>query len=265
MKKKIFSLSILIILFLTSLFLGKLYFAVCMCIFGALALRELLNIKAKDNKYPIEIEILSYIMVVFFVMNNFDGKYDYYFLDYRLISSLIFVSLIPIVFIRDKSKYNLVNALYMMGSTLFIGTTFNLIVQLRSYNLDYVTYIFLIALFTDLFSYITGTLIGSHKIVSISSKKTFEGLIGGLIMGTFVPSLFFLSTIANGEPVYVVVLITFMLSLLGQLGDLVFTCIKNEFGKKDFSNLVVGNGGILDTIDSLIFITLGVILFMSIL
>jgi phosphatidate cytidylyltransferase len=53
--------------------------------------------------------------------------------------------------------------------------------------------------------------------------------------------------------------------MLGQIGDLVFSFIKREYGKKDFSNLVVGNGGILDMLDSIIFITLGFILFSTVL
>ena len=264
MKKKLLSLSVLIIIFLTSLFLGKLYFAICMCLFATLSLREILNIRPKDKRTPIEIEILSYVIVVFFVMNNYDKSNIYYFLDYRLIASLIFIDLIPLVLVGERRKYNLINALYLMGSSLFIGATFNLIVQFREYNLDYVTYIFLIALCTDAFCFITGKLIGQHSLTTISPKKTLEGALGGVFMGTFVPSLFYMSTIAVHEPVYVIFLITFFLSTLGQIGDLVFSYIKREFGKKDFSNMVIGNGGILDTIDSLIFITLGLLLVLSI-
>jgi phosphatidate cytidylyltransferase len=199
-------------------------------------------------------------------MNNYYGTMDYYLVDYRLIAALILINLIPLVLVNDKRMYSLLDALYLIGTTLFIGITFNLITQFRSYNIDYVTYIFLIAFFTDLFGYITGKLIGTKKFFpSISPKKTFEGAVGGTFMGTVIPSLFYISVIDSTLPIYAIFIITFLLSMLGQIGDLVFSFIKREYGKKDFSNLVVGNGGILDMLDSIIFITLGFILFSTVL
>ena len=55
------------------------------------------------------------------------------------------------------------------------------------------------------------------------------------------------------------------LSIIGQLGDLVFSAIKRHYGEKDFSNLIPGHGGVLDRFDSAIFAVLGFLLFMVIL
>jgi phosphatidate cytidylyltransferase len=237
-----------------------------MSLFACLSLRELLNIRTKDRHIPIEIELLQYILVVFFTMNNYNSVLDYYLVDYRLLAALILIDFIPLILVNDKKVYSLLDALYMIGSTLFIGITFNLITQFRSYNIDYVTYIFLIAFFTDTFAYITGKLIGTRKFFpSISPKKTLEGAVGGTFMGTFIPTLFYISVIKTSLPIYAIFVITFLLSLLGQIGDLIFSFIKREFGKKDFSNIVIGNGGILDVVDSIIFITLGFILFSTVL
>lgn len=266
MKKGFISICVILLLFLGSLFLGKLPFSICLSIFSVLSLRELLNIRGKEKHIPSEIELLSYLIVIFFTMNNFDMNLDYYVLDYKLLASLILIDFIPLVLINDKRKYNILDALYLIGSTLFIGITFNLIAQFRSYDVNYVIYIMLIALFTDSFGLITGKYIGSHRLVpTISPKKTVEGAIGGLFMATFVSSLFYLSTIPSRLPILGVIIITMFLSIIGQLGDLVFSFIKREFGRKDFSNIVAGNGGILDVLDSIIFVTLGFLLFLSIL
>jgi phosphatidate cytidylyltransferase len=58
-------------------------------------------------------------------------------------------------------------------------------------------------------------------------------------------------------------MVTGCLCILGQIGDLVFSFIKREYSKKDFSNLIIGNGGLLDVTDSIIFISLGFLLFYS--
>ena len=267
MKKGVFSILIVLALFLMSLYLfGKLSFSIVMSLFACLSLREILNIRGRDRHAPIEVELLAYVIVVFFTMNNYNSILDFYFLDYRLLAALLLIDLIPLILVNDKKKYSLLDSLYLIGATLFIGITFNLIVQFRSYNIDYVTYIFLIAFFTDLFGYITGRLIGTRRLCpSISPKKTFEGAVGGTFMGTFVPTLFYLSVIPTALPIYAIFMITFLLSLLGQVGDLVFSFIKREFGKKDFSNIIMGNGGILDIVDSIIFIILGFILFSTVL
>jgi phosphatidate cytidylyltransferase len=55
---------------------------------------------------------------------------------------------------------------------------------------------------------------------------------------------------------------TTLLSLIGQFGDLAFSSIKRLYNKKDFSNLMPGHGGILDRLDSFIFVSLGYILLM---
>ena len=265
MKSNIISSVLLMVVFFVSLSFGKLIFNIFMSIVAIVALRELLYIRSKDKHLPIEIEVLTYVLTIFFVMNNYSGYLDFYLVDYKLIASLILVDLIPLVLINNKKKYGLLDALYLIGSTLFIGITFNLLTQFRSYDINYIIYIILIAIVTEAFAFITSAYIGKRRLLpTIIPKRTVEGEIGGIFMGTIVPTLFFISVIPTKLPVYAIFIITFILSLLSQLGDLVFSFIKKEFNKKEFSNYYVVNGGILDSLDSIIFITLGFILFVSI-
>ena len=83
-------------------------------------------------------------------------------------------------------------------------------------------------------------------------------------MSTIISSMFFISRITTDIPIYAVVIITFILSLFGQFGDLVFSFIKKEFNIPNFSKSNKLKSGILDIMDSVIFITLGFILFVSI-
>lgn len=262
MKKYSFSIVLLSLIALSSFFISEMTFSICMSVFAVFALKELISIRKETKSFPIEVEVMSYILTIILIYNNYGNSLNFNLIDYRYLSIIILTNLIPLIIIKNRKKYSLNDALFLIGSTIFIGFTFNLIVLLRNYNMDYLIYIFLIALFTDLFSYISGTLIGRYKLSEdISEDKTIEGLIFGTLIGTFVPTMFFLTKINISLSVYTVILITFLLSLLGQCGDLAFAFIKKEFMKKELSK---NKFGVLNELDSIIFIILGFILILTI-
>ena len=61
-------------------------------------------------------------------------------------------------------------------------------------------------------------------------------------MGTFVATIFYNTIISSTVPLVTVIMLTFVLCLVGQLGDLVFSSIKRYYDVKDFSNLIPGHG-----------------------
>ena len=129
-----------------------------------------------------------------------------------------------------------------------------------------VVFLITLAVFTDSFAYITGYLIGKHRMFKeILPKKTWEGLIGGTIMGVFVAAMFYHTCINPEFPKLFLLMICTFLSLIAQFGDMAFSAMKRYFGIKDFSNLIPGHGGVLDRFDSLIFIVLGFTFFITIL
>ncbi len=110
---------------------------------------------------------------------------------------------------------------------------------------------------TDIFAFFIGRHFGKHKFSKISPKKSIEGCIGGLIGAVVVMLIYtyFANTYWDMNiSYYYIGGIAVILSLVGQIGDFAASSIKRYVDIKDFSNLIPGHGGMLDRIDSLIFL-----------
>lgn len=120
----------------------------------------------------------------------------------------------------------------------------------------YILLPFVAAFLSDACAYFTGMAIGKHKLApSLSPKKTVEGAIGGLVgatLGTMLYGLVWQRLFGGSMNYPLLALYGALGSVASQIGDLSFSCIKREYGIKDFGNLLPGHGGILDRFDSVI-------------
>ena len=265
MKSRILSAIVLILICVPLLIKGESYFALLALVIGVLCFKELYDLRLKEKKLAWLISILAYLAVGFLILNNYQGKELVLTLDYRILTFISLCFLVPLVIIGDNQKYNLLDALYLIGCILFIGFSFNLMIIIRNYSLTYFIYYLLIAIATDSFALAGGKLIGKHKLAPIiSPNKTVEGFIVGTAMGTFIGMLYYLTVINSSISYLNIFIVTLTLSMLGEIGDLVFSQIKRFYEQKDFSNIVPGHGGMLDLFDSLIFIIISVLLFINI-
>ena len=118
-------------------------------------------------------------------------------------------------------------------------------------------YVFLASWGTDIFAYLIGKHFGKHKFTQISPNKSIEGCIGG-ILGAVIAILIYTFVCNNvfnmSINYFYAIFISILLSCIRQIGDLAASSIKRYCGIKDYSNLIPGHGGMLDRIDSVIFV-----------
>ena len=113
-------------------------------------------------------------------------------------------------------------------------------------------------------AYFIGSAIGKHKMApQISPKKSWEGYIGGIVLGEIFCIIFFLlfKRFAAGEyqpqmfNIPIVAIMSPILATLSIMGDLSASTIKRNLGVKDFGNFFPGHGGVLDRFDSVLYVT----------
>ena len=98
-----------------------------------------------------------------------------------------------------------------------------------------------------------GKAIGRHKFApTVSPNKTVEGFFGGLLGGIIVAVIMRLWLLSSFDW-WVLIVAGLIVSLVGQLGDLVESMWKRSYGIKDSSAIIPGHGGVLDRFDSLLF------------
>ena len=106
----------------------------------------------------------------------------------------------------------------------------------------------------DSAAYIFGRLWGNKKLIErVSPNKTFGGFIGGII-GAFI-SFYIMNQmgfIYNSLAIFDIMILSFIVGVVGQLGDFVQSMFKRDAGVKDSGKLLLGHGGVLDRFDSLI-------------
>jgi phosphatidate cytidylyltransferase len=120
----------------------------------------------------------------------------------------------------------------------------------------YVLYFILVTKFSDMGAYVTGSLIGRHKMIPrISPGKTWEGFGGAIVISTSASLVF--AHLAQrhliGMTWYHAAILGVVLSVSAVVGDLIESLFKREAGVKDSGNFFPGIGGILDLLDSLLF------------
>ena len=198
-----------------------------------------------------------------------------FFYSYIMIISLIiiaiiswieFYALISKILKKNILKYKFFRLVYKALSLIYLSGLVYLIFAIESEysNLKiYLLYSILVAILSDIGGLICGKIFKGKKLTKISPNKTISGSIGSFIFSTLLIPFFYKDQI--DQTLVNLFLITIIISLISQLGDLFISLLKRKAKVKDTSDLLPGHGGVLDRIDGIIFaIPLGIFLFIII-
>jgi len=195
----------------------------------------------------------SYIMIVSLIIVAIISWIEFY----ALISKILKKNILKDRFIRFI--YKTLSLFYLSGLVYLIFA-----IESEYSNLKiYLLYSVLVAILSDIGGLVCGKIFKGKKLTKISPNKTISGSIGSFIFSTLLIPFFYKTHI--DQTLVNLLLITIIISLTSQLGDLFISFVKRKAKVKDTSDLLPGHGGVLDRIDGIIFaIPLGIYLFIII-
>ncbi len=227
------------------------WFTLLVAIWGLLAVFEFYKMVAGAKAPP-----LTYFGLIWTLLFILSPHFNYDFLIPLLLTSAVVLSLIWLL-LRPQKEGAFIGWVWTIAGILYVGWLLSYFVALRGLD-DGRNWVFL-ALFatfgSDTAAFFIGRALGRHHLApGISPGKTWEGAIAGILGAIIVSLLFTLPTplslpLGYGQAI----LLGLLISIFGQLGDLVESLLKRNMGVKDSGRLLPGHGGFLDRIDSVVF------------
>lgn len=223
-------------------------FIVLFCVFAFICLVELLPMIKLNQWLIYPVLPLAYYVIVWQTIPDF----ALYILlgatllvNCYLIRDLVLVDRIALF----NTKKHIIALLYLIGSSLFITLIPDVV---ETYKPMLLIGIFAIIWVNDSFAYVSGRLLGKHKLMKrISPKKTIEGFVGGLLMALVAGAI--LHYYVGVYNIYQWLILAFVVAFFGTIGDLIQSKFKRQADVKDSGNIMPGHGGIFDRMDSIIF------------
>ncbi|WP_079529876.1 phosphatidate cytidylyltransferase [Halobacillus hunanensis] len=250
MKQRTITAVVAALIFLPIVMLGDVIFQAFVYLIASIAIYELMRMK-KIARYSIASVITLLLMWTLMYNQGMFGGYNVPITKSELTLLAVLILLSYTVLVKNRFTFDDVG--FLLLSAIYIGMGFYYLIVTREEGLQFIFYALFVVWATDTGAYIFGRLFGKHKLwPQISPKKTIEGSIGGVVLACVVAYVF--HTIEPfSHSLFIVLIVTIIISIAGQIGDLVESALKRHYAVKDSGKILPGHGGVLDRFDSLIF------------
>ena len=161
--------------------------------------------------------------------------------DLFFLVAIIFAA--AIAYLHNFDKRLILPFLYPVSGILFF------LILYKDFGIAAMFWLLATVALTDVGAFFVGKAIGKTKFSDTSPNKTFEGVIGGVAVATITGTYVGLYI----APLWIALIVTFVVSVASVFGDLFESYLKREAGVKDSGDLLPGHGGILDRIDGYLF------------
>ncbi|MHB1126591.1 MAG: phosphatidate cytidylyltransferase [Bacillota bacterium] len=242
LKNRILTALVGIPILMLVVYLGGITFALTVTLLSILGLREFFRLIRHMDMEPQA--MLGFAGGLFLLLSAYSGIN----IPHGEVVALIMIGfLLSAVFIP---QWSLTGSAVTLMAVLYIGL-FRYLILLREMprGFELVIALFILNWATDIGAYFTGRVFGRHLMAPrLSPKKTIEGAMGG-ILTSIAASLVMAWA---GVQIPQLIILALLISVSGQLGDLVESAFKRAAGVKDAGRMLPGHGGVLDRFDSLL-------------
>lgn len=255
-KERTISAVIIVIAALASILPGGIVLAAVLyviSIIGFLELTKACGVREEQRRNALEITgiaaITCYYLVLYFVQDA----------SYAVMVILLAMIAMMSVYVFGFPKYHANQVMNAYFSLIYAPVMLSFVFLTRQLEdgIYLVWMIFISSWISDTFAYLTGVMIGRHKLAPVlSPKKSIEGSVGGIVGAALFGALFGVyldSTLGQEQYVMILAVVGGVGSVISQVGDLAASAIKRNHEIKDYGKLIPGHGGIMDRFDSVIF------------
>ncbi len=262
LKKRVITVLWGIPLLTAIIWFGEPWFTTLVTIWGVLAVLEFYKLVTASKVSPLTYFGLIWT-ILFILSRNSDllsilkPHFDLNLLTPLLLTSAVTLSLIWLL-LRPQKERAFAGWAWTIAGILYVGWLLSYLVALRGLDAgrNWVFFALFTTFASDTTAFFAGRALGKHHLSpSISPGKTWEGAIAGVFSAVIVSLLFTLRTPLQAPFDYwwQAILLGLVVSVFGQLGDLVESLFKRNMGVKESGRLIPGHGGVLDRMDSVVF------------
>lgn len=274
MKRKLITAIVILLVTFPLIWFGGFATAALALAVGVVGMIEIVKTRKEKKWHPL-VNVMIILGTVVgllwsFIMAYIDGDASFgtmpspYEVRINILMMLLYLIVLLILEVTTK-EFMMKDVFYIFTMTVFIVISCQAMIYIRqSFKMTGLFYIFLVTWGTDACAQLSGKFLGGKIFKQkefapvISPKKTWEGTLGGCVLGSILGFAFYMifpfatESAPHLNWVFAIVA-SIILSIGAVFGDLIFSAIKRQVHIKDFGDILPEHGGILDRFDSILF------------